>query len=69
MKSNITEKQKADHWVKQIDRWMNGRRDLFGKDALKDIRATIKSTERVTKKQIQAIKNIKYGKDQGSDEI
>lgn len=58
----MTEQQKADHWVNVINNHLNDRFQPFGEQTLKAIRATIKQTGRVTDKQIQAIKNIRWGK-------
>lgn len=64
----MTKEQKALHWIRQIDRtlqtdkrfklnrWQSGKNNLLG------IRQRIIDAGEVTKNQIQAIKNIKYGK-------
>lgn len=64
----MTEQQIAEHWIKQIDRilskderfalklWKNGI------DTLEGIKRVIEERGKVTKNQIQAIQNIKWGK-------
>ncbi len=58
----MTDQQKANHWVKQIDNYLENTRRPNLPSTLKGIRSTIKQTGRVTDRQIQAIKNIRWGK-------
>lgn len=64
----MTDQQVADHWIKQIDRILeNDIRFAYeqwpgGIRALKGIKETIKKSGKVSREQIQAIKNIRYGK-------
>lgn len=61
---------KVAHWIKQIDRILdNDVRFVFdrrksAKKALKGIKKTIEETNCVTDNQIQAIQNIKHGKNE-----
>jgi hypothetical protein len=60
--------RKATHWVKQIDNILNGDARFFynqfpnGKEILQGIKKDVKSRGTITDKQIQTIKNIKWGK-------
>jgi len=59
---------KVDHWTKQIDNMLaKDKRFVFnmfpgGRKALEGIKETIEESGEVTLGQIQAIKNIKWGK-------
>ena len=61
-RKHMTEEQKAQHWTNVIDKHLNNTFRPFGKEVLEGIRDTIKQTGRVTNKQIQAIKNIRWGR-------
>lgn len=58
----MNEQQKADHWIRQIDRHLTDSIDPRLPEVLKGIKRTIKQTGKVTDRQIQAIKNIRWGK-------
>lgn len=59
----ITAEQKARHWVGQIDNILEKTKLPYGKNTLKEIRKTIVDTGKVTDNQIQAVKNIRWGRD------
>jgi len=51
------------HWVRQIDRMLEKeKRYQKALGTLRGIKNTIEETGRVTRKQIAAVKNIKYGR-------
>lgn len=60
--------KKASHWLKQIDRILNNdERFVFdkfpnGKKILKGIKKNVEQQGTITAEQIQAIQNIKWGK-------
>ena len=64
----MNERTKANFWLKRIDKILQrDARFVFdrrksAKETLQGIRNTIANTGRVTDKQIQAIKNIKWSK-------
>ena len=64
----MTPKQKADHWAQVIDKYLSNTFQPYGEETLKGIRNTIRETGRVTDKQIQAIKNIRWGKNDETTE-
>lgn len=63
--------KKAEHWVRQIDHILdNDVRFVFGKresalDTLKGIKENVQNRGTITDNQIQAIKNIRWGKNVG----
>ena len=58
----ISEQQKTEHWLKQIDDLIGNKHYRWAREALRQIRSTIEETGQVTDRQIQAIKNIKWSK-------
>lgn len=59
----MTDQKKADFWVTQINRILsNNLRFKKGHPTLEGIRDTIKASQKVSEKQIKAIKNIRWGK-------
>lgn len=58
----MTDKQKVDHWIRQIDRYLEENKTPVLSDVLKGIRKTIEETGRVTQKQARAIMSIRNGK-------
>lgn len=61
----MTDQEKANFWIKQIDRLLdNNIRFRNGHSTLEGIKETISSNHFITDKQIQAIKNIRWGKNE-----
>ena len=60
----ISEQQKTEHWLKQINDVIDNKHYRWARETLHQIRSTIEETGQVTDRQIQAIKNIKWGKNE-----
>lgn len=64
--------RKAEHWVKQIDHLLNNdvrfvygkRKQGKAKETLQGIKEMVEERGTITDKQIQAIKNLKWGKNE-----
>lgn len=74
MKRTITERTKQRHWLRQIDRILTKdvrfvfNRRPAAKKTLEGIRKTIEESGHVTKNQIRAIKNFKYGRNERDED-
>lgn len=53
---------KKKHWLNQIDKLLGNFHFNWAHSTLQDIKQTIENTDRITDGQIQAIKNIKWGR-------
>lgn len=62
--TDITDKRVA-FWTKRINVMLEDHNRSWAHDTLKGIKKTIQETRKVSDKQIQAIRNIQNGKNQG----
>ncbi len=60
---------KANYWVKQIKRMLSEKRYKFAKVTLTGILDDVQIEGRITDNQIQAIKNIQWGKNDDETEV